>query len=192
MEKIHLQQAIVTEGRYDRDLLSTLFDTAIICTHGFTIFKDKEQQALIKKLAHAQGIIVITDSDRAGFKIRGFVSQLVRPEQVRHAYIPEISGKEKRKTTPSSEMLIGVEGMERDVILSAISTVANSASGERAVFDTALFYSLGLCGAPNSAQLRRDLQKRLGLPSRMSQSALKALLPSFITPEQLKEIIKHV
>ena len=120
---IHIQQAVIVEGRYDKIKLSSILDALIIETGGFSIFKNKEKQQLIRRLAEKRGILILTDSDSAGFKIRSFIGGSVPPEQVKHAYIPDIFGKEKRKTEASKEGKLGVEGVPSEVIVRALESI---------------------------------------------------------------------
>ncbi len=189
METIAVNEAIVVEGHYDVMKLREIVSSVVVETGGFAIFKDKEIQNLLIDLAHKRGLIILTDSDSAGFKIRAFVSQLVPKECVKHAFIPEIVGVEKRKSTPSKSNLIGVEGVERRLLKEAILSVTNIDVNEYEKFDTALLYSLGLSGQKDSSIKRRSLLKELGLPSRLSSGAMCRILPYMLTVEQLRKIV---
>ncbi len=190
MELIAVKEAIVVEGHYDVMRLREIVSSVVIETGGFAIFNDKESQKLLINLAKKNGLIVLTDSDSAGFKIRAFVSQLVPSEYVRHAYIPEIVGMEKRKQTPSKSKLIGVEGVDRELLREALLSVANIDNKEYEIFDTALLYSLGLSGKTQSALKRRNLLKELGLPTRLSTTAMCKILPRMISISQLKAMVE--
>ena len=113
---LRIREAIVVEGRYDKNTLSQLVDTLILCTDGFQIFKDREKQALLRTVAERRGLVILTDADGAGQVIRGFLSGIISPDYVKHAYIPEVPGKEKRKSAPSKEGTLGVEGMDRETL----------------------------------------------------------------------------
>lgn len=149
---IKINQAVVVEGRYDKIKLSSILDTVIIETNGFGIFKDKEKQALIRLLAEKRGIIVLTDSDGAGFKIRSFISGIVPPDRVTHVYTPDIFGKERRKERPSKEGKLGVEGIETRILLEALKksgvTVEEGEKEEapKRLITSADFYEDGLSG----------------------------------------------
>ena len=174
---ICVKQAIIVEGRYDKIRLSNIVDTAIICTNGFSIYKDADKQELIKSLAEKTGIIILTDSDSAGFQIRSFIRSIVKKGEVLNAVTPDIFGKEKRKEKPSKEGKLGVEGMKPAVLLEALrragATFADEGAAEHEdpLTRTDLM-ELGLIGGENSAERRRELQKRLGLPELLSAKLL--------------------
>lgn len=186
-EKLHLEQAVIVEGKYDKIKLSNIIDAFIIETNGFAIFKDKEKLAFIKKLALERGIIIITDSDHAGFMIRNRISKGVPKEQIINVYIPDVYGKEKRKIEPSKEGKIGVEGMTKKVLLDAFSRAGVSTTsiiGDNPVTTTD-FYDLGLTGAPNSKEKRKELCKKLELPEFLSTNALISCINSMMSKEEL-------
>ncbi len=190
MDKINIKEAIVVEGHYDAQRLKEFIGSVIIETDGFAVFKDKSIQQFIIKFAKNQGIIILTDSDTAGFRIRSFVAQLVPQELVKHAYIPEIAGVEKRKQAPSKEGLLGVEGVGEKLLKESILSVANRSSNSCKTFDTGLLYSLGLSGKPDSANKRRQLLKELGLPTKLTTKSICRILPYILTIEQLKQMIR--
>ncbi len=190
MEKINIKEAIVVEGHYDVERLRGFISSAVIETGGFAVFNDKSIQSMIINFAKKQGIIILTDSDAAGFKIRAFVAQLIPPQQVKHAYIPEISGVEKRKRISSKAGLLGVESVGEEDILKAILSVANKDCENREEFNVALLYTLGLNGKADSATKRRALLEELGLPSRLSTRSMCRLLPYMLTIDQLKAMIR--
>ncbi len=186
MEKLRIQQAIVVEGRYDAAKLADIVDAPILTTNGFAIFKDKEQQQLFKHLAQTQGLILLTDADAAGFKIRKFLTDLVGQQYIRQAYIPAVEGKEKRKAQPSKEGTLGVEGIPVEVIRNALLQAgANMRPNRqgRAITYTDL-YEWGLSGTSDSADTRRNLLKRIGLPPRLSKKALCQVLNMMYTYEE--------
>ncbi len=191
---IKLSQAIVVEGRYDKNTLSQIVDTAIFETSGFGIMNDKPMQQLLRKVAIERGLIVFTDSDGAGFVIRSFLKQIIPPQYLLHAYIPDVYGKERRKATPGKEGKLGVEGMTREVILSALMNCgAEQSFGEnKAPITKQLLFSLGLSGKPNSAALRKKLLKKLDLPEHMSANAMLQALDVLYTPEQLSCVVEQL
>ena len=174
---IKIRQAVVVEGKYDKIKLSGIIDAPIIQTDGFGIFKDKELQKMIRTLAERQGIIVLTDSDSAGFKIRSFIGSTVDNGKIINAYIPDIFGKERRKTAPGKEGLLGVEGMRPEILLQALRNAGADfedaqAAPAREPVTTQDFFTLGLSGRPDSAAKRAALLQALSLPAHMSANAL--------------------
>ena len=192
---IRIKQAVVVEGKYDKIKLSSLLDTVIITTDGFQIFKEKDRMAFIRRIAAERGIVILTDSDSAGFLIRSYLGGNLPKEQVIHAYIPDLPGKEKRKEKPSKEGKLGVEGVSTDVIRTALERAGvlceTSASSQRQITPTDL-YEDGLSGTEHSAQRRRDLLRLLELPERLSTSALIDVLNMLYTYEQYQEIIRSM
>ena len=190
---VRVKEAIVVEGRYDRNALRQVVDALVVTTEGFGIFKDAEKQVLLRSLAERRGLIVLTDSDGAGGVIRGFINGVVDPKQVRHAYIPDVPGKEKRKSSPSKEGKLGVEGMRPEVLLEALrragATLDDSAAEAEGALTKADLFRLGLSGGPGSAERRKRLQKYLGLPERMSANQLLQVLNIVTTREELETII---
>ena len=191
---VRVKEAIVVEGRYDCNALRQVVDALVVTTEGFGIFKDTEKQALLRSLAERRGLIVLTDSDGAGGVIRGFLSGVVDPKRVRHAYIPDVPGKEKRKSSPSKEGKLGVEGMRPEVLLEALrragATLDDSAAKAEGTLTKADLFRLGLSGGPESAEKRKRLQKRLGLPARMSANQLLQVLNIVATREELEELLQ--
>ena len=177
---IRVQEVIVVEGRYDKNTLSQIFDAVILETNGFGIFSDREKLALLRRLADARGLVVLTDSDGAGFVIRKYLKGALDPAKVKHAYIPDIAGKEKRKSSPSKEGKLGVEGMEPEVLIEALrragATLDGEAAAPKARLTRADLYAAGLSGRPDSASRRRALLKKLGLPEKLSSKALCEVL----------------
>ena len=194
MNMLRVKEAIVVEGRYDQNALRQTVDALVVTTQGFGIFKDAEKQALLRSLAERRGLIVLTDSDGAGAVIRGFLSGIVAPEQVRHAYIPDVPGKEKRKSSPSKEGKLGVEGMRPEVLLEALrragATMDDSAAEAEGTLTKADLFRLGLSGGPGSAERRKRLQKYLGLPARMSANQLLRVLNIVATREELERLLQ--
>lgn len=168
---ITLNEIIVVEGKYDKIKLSRLFDTLIIATDGFRIYKDKQKAQLIKTAALKRGVIIITDSDTAGLRIRNRVRQLVGSAIVKNVYLPQISGKEKRKAKPGAEGLLGVEGIPDEIILNAVAAQTSEATKREKITKAELF-DMGLCGGENSSKLRKELCAALNLPKNLSTAAL--------------------
>ena len=192
--KPQIKEAIIVEGRYDKNTVSQAVDAIIIETRGFGIFSDKGKLDLIKKIAQKRGVIILTDGDGAGFLIRNHLKGALPPDTVKHAYIPDIQGKERRKRTPSKEGKLGVEGMERQLIVDALRRAGATFSGEipgerwNAITKADLF-ELGLSGTEGSSDNRRKLTRALGLPERISTNGLLDALNALYTLDELKEII---
>lgn len=193
---IKLDKAVIVEGKYDKIRLSGFIDAVIIETDGFRIFKNNEKKALIRRLAKTNGIIVMTDSDAAGFKIRNYIRNIASDGEIINVYIPDIFGKEKRKAEPSKEGKLGVEGINEDILRDAMEkagiyhTVSDSAE-KRQVTVTDLFED-GLTGTDNAKERRYCLLKLLGLPSRMSNSQFLKLINTFMTFEDYKKAVSEI
>ncbi len=189
---VSVREVIVVEGRYDMNTLRQIVDAPIVCTEGFGVFNDNEKQALLRRLAHERGLIVLTDSDGAGQVIRGFLGGIVEPQYIKNAFIPDIFGKEKRKSSPSKEGKLGVEGMTPEIILNALAaagaTMDGAAVQPRGTITHADLYRLGLSGGADSAAKRRCVQKLLALPERMSTSQLLQALNIVTTREELEAL----
>lgn len=189
---IKLSQAIIVEGKYDKIKLSGIVDTLIIETNGFGIFKDKEKASLIKHLAETCGIIIMTDSDSAGLQLRNKIQEIASKGIVYNAYIPEILGKEKRKVHPSKQGLLGVEGVNSDVIISALNRCgieySNNTACDDLISDLTL-YNLGITGGNDSKKLRIELLKYLELPTGMSKNNLLKILQMQMSIPELENII---
>ena len=183
---LKIREAIVVEGRYDKIALEPLVDTAIFTTEGFGIFRDREKMDLLRRVAEKRGLIVLTDPDGAGLVIRNRLKSCIPPEHLKHAYIPDVPGRERRKKAPSRAGTLGVEGMRPEVLSEALSRAgATRTEGEeRPGVTKADLYALGLFGRENSAALRRRLQKALGLPERLSANALLDAVNSLYRPEE--------
>lgn len=184
-----VKEVIVVEGRYDKNTLSQIVDAVIIETSGFGIFNDAQKQKLLRTMAQARGLVVLTDSDGAGFVIRNFIKGCVDPACVKHAYIPDVYGKERRKAAPSKEGKLGVEGMRPQVILDALiragATVDERPAAESAARITkADMYKCGLSGGTGSREKRAALIKRLDLPKKLSADALLDVLNAIMTREE--------
>ncbi len=192
---IKISQVIIVEGKYDKIKLSSIVDAVIIETDGFGVFGDKEKLRLIKRLAELKGIIILTDSDRAGFKIRDYICGSVPKEQIKNVYIPDIFGKEKRKFEHSKEGKLGVEGLDNKMLINAFQKAGvlineSSAPSNKRQITKADFYEEGLCGNENSNILRQKLIEYLQLPKRLSANRLIEILNVIMTYEQYKTIIK--
>lgn len=191
---IKIKQAIIVEGKYDKIKLSSILDAVIITTNGYGIFKDKEKLSLIRYYAEKTGIIILTDSDSSGFKIRGYLKGAIPKGSIKHVYIPDIFGKEKRKEKPSAEGKLGVEGIKAEIILEAFRKAGISAdeSTNEPDITNIVFYETGLSGGANSSLLRKKLQKRLGLPELMSSSALMEVLNTMMNASELAETVSQI
>ena len=188
-----VKEVIVVEGRYDKNALSQEVDAVIIETSGFGIFNDAQKRRLLNTMAGVRGLIVMTDSDGAGFLIRNYIKGCVEPSLVKHAYIPDVYGKERRKSAPSREGKLGVEGMRPQVLLDALiragATLDDSSQQKRADrISKADMYARGLSGREGSAQRRAELVKRLGLPERLTADALLDVLNATMSREQFMDI----
>ncbi len=186
---IKVNQAVIVEGKYDKIKLSSVIDGVIIVTNGFGIFKDKEKLELIRYYAEKTGIIILTDSDNAGRKIRGYIKGAIKNGNITNVHIPDIFGKEKRKTKPSAEGKLGVEGVDVKVLKEAFAK-AGISSDERTTpkdITKLTMFELGLSGGNDSSNLRKKLQSRLGLPSMLSAGALLEVLNTMMTAAELKE-----
>ena len=193
---LRIREAIVVEGRYDKNTLSQMVDTVIVETSGFGIFKDKERLALLRRLAEKRGLIVLTDPDGAGFVIRSHLKGSIPPEQVKHAYVPDVYGKERRKRRGGKEGKLGVEGMPPQLLLEALERAgATFLDGDgprspRGELTPAQLYVLGLTGRPDSAQRRQALLKRLDLPEHMSAKALLTVLNALYTSDEVIQLVQ--
>jgi ribonuclease M5 len=192
---IKLKQAVVVEGKYDKIKLSSIIDAVIIETNGYRIFKDREKLELIRYYAMKTGIIIMTDSDSAGFKIRNFIKGAVTEGNIINVYIPDIFGKEKRKEKPSCEGKIGVEGMNKVIIFRSLEQagVMNCEETESCdkISKTDLF-ELGLSGRMNSSEMRRTLLKKLELPQLLSASSMLDVLNTMMNKAELEELMMTI
>ena len=173
MEKLKISRAIIVEGKYDKIKLSSIVDSVIIVTNGFRIYKDPDKAALIRYYAQHGGIAILTDSDTAGFRIRGHIKGIVPKGNIVNVYVPEIFGKEKRKTEPSKEGLLGVEGVPADII--------------REAFD-----ELGLSGRPDSSRLRQLVCEKLSLPKKLTANALLEVVNTMLDKDSLQALIEKL
>ncbi len=192
---IKLKQAVIVEGKYDKIKLSSILDAVIITTDGFGIFKDKEKTELIRSLAQTCGVIILTDSDSAGFKIRNHIKGCVKDGKVVNVFIPEIAGKEKRKEKPSAEGLLGVEGVSREVLEKALNDagiIAESCDKKAGFLDNARLMDDGLIGRENSAAKRRKLLYNLSLPALLSTKAMTEVINCLYTEDDYIKALSDI
>ena len=194
---LRIKEAIVVEGRYDKAAVAAVADTLILETAGFGVFKAAERLALLRRLAAVRGLIILTDSDGAGFVIRNHLKGAIPGGQLKHAYIPDVAGKERRKRAPGKEGKLGVEGMKPDVLREAIlrcgATVLDENAPDRPAgnLTPADLFALGLSGAPDAAARRAALLRRLDLPEHMGAKALLAALNALYTRTELDGVLKE-
>jgi ribonuclease M5 len=194
-----VREVIVVEGRYDKNAVAQVVRGAIIETSGFGIFSDNEKLSLLRRLSEKRGLVILTDSDRAGFLIRGKLRGMIDGINVKHAYIPDVWGRERRKSAPSSEGKIGVEGMEPDAIIKALERAGatfedNDNHGHQnptLQITKADMYAVGLSGSSGSEQKRLDLKKRLDLPERLSTNSLLEILNILYTRDEFLSLTKN-
>lgn len=191
---LHIKETIVVEGKYDREILRRICDAPIICTGGFDLYKNKATIAAIRKMAEKTGIIVLTDSDSAGFRIRSYIGQCVGGRgTVRHAYIPTVKGKEHRKERAGREGLLGVEGMDEETLCEILKCAAEVTDAPPSAHLTkADFYADGLTGRPDSALRRRMLAQRLGLPLRISANAMLEIINRAYGGDEYRKALNFV
>lgn len=195
---LRIREAIVVEGRYDKNVLSQLVDTLILETAGFGIFKNEEQMALLRRVAARRGLIVFTDPDGAGFVIRNRLKSAIPGEQLKHAYVPDVFGKERRKAQPGKEGKLGVEGMPPEVLLQALrragATVLNEEEAEQETIrlTKADLMGMGLAGGVGSDLRRRELLRALDLPEHMSANALLQVLNTCCTRSELERALNRI
>ncbi|MBQ2085957.1 MAG: DUF4093 domain-containing protein [Oscillospiraceae bacterium] len=189
-----LKQALVTEGKFDRVKLSSLFDAVIIETGGFNVFSNSETRELIKRFARTTGIIVLTDSDPAGRKIRSYINSFVKEGNVLNAFVPAVDGKEKRKIKPGAAGILGVEGLDDRTIIDAVLAVSGSSTSDSTVnpVTVAELYEAGLVGRPDSARRRERFLKELGLPPGLSRKQMLNYLNAVPGPDKLRELLSDL
>ena len=193
-----LEEVLIVEGRYDKNALSQVVDAVILETSGFGIFHDRQKQALFRRMAEQRGLIILTDSDAAGFVIRNFIKGCVPPERLKQAYIPDIPGKERRKSAPSKEGKLGVEGMRPEVLLEALEKAGahfrdeerSARSAER--ISKADLYRVGLSGGPGSREKRARLLRRLDLPERLTADGLLDVLNALMSREDFFGLTEEI
>lgn len=193
---IKIKEAIVVEGRYDKNTLSQIVDAPILETSGFGIFKDKKQMALLRQVAKKRGLIVFTDPDGAGFVIRNHIKSAIPSQYLKHAYIPDMMGKERRKRNPGKEGKLGVEGMNPDTIVEALRRAGATIEGQEAVAASQItkqdLMELGLSGGADASTKRLVLLKKLDLPEHMSSNAMLQALNLLYTQEELTELVREL
>ena len=193
---VKIKEAIVVEGRYDKNTLSQIVDAPILETDGFGIFRDKQKLALLRRAAQTRGLIVFTDSDGAGFVIRNHLKSAIPAKYLKHAYIPDIPGKERRKAAPGREGKLGVEGMSPDIILQALRRAGATIEGEEAAQSGQItkqdLMALGLSGGQDASVKRLAVLKRLNLPEHMSANAMLQALNLLCTKEELERIVSSL
>jgi len=190
---LDIREVIIVEGNYDKSKLSTLVNATIVVTDGFMIFKDKNKCNMLKKLAKEHGAIIFTDSDGAGFKIRNYLKNILRDSNIKHAYIPDIIGKEKRKNHSSKEGFLGVEGVSDEIIITALENAGYEAMEDASKkISKTDFYTDGLCGADNSAEKREALKRKLKLPKHLSANMLLDVLNRLYTYDDYKKFISEI
>ena len=191
---VKIREAIVVEGRYDKNTLSQIVDAPILETSGFGIMKDKQQLKLLRKVAAGRGLVVFTDSDGAGFVIRNYLKSGIPAGQLKHAYIPDIPGKERRKNAPGKEGKLGVEGMTPEVIIESLRKAGATIEGESTKRTAGNItkqdlMELGLSGGPNSKEKRLELLKKLDMPEHTSSNAMLQALNLLMDLDELRELI---
>lgn len=190
---LKIKEAIVVEGRYDKNTLSQIVDATILETAGFGIFKDKKQMRFLRQVAEKRGLIVFTDSDGAGFVIRNHIKSAIPGKFLKHAYIPDVMGKERRKSAPGKEGKLGVEGMKPEVILEALRRAGATIEGEDCSASRPItkqdLVDLGLSGGADAGAKRLALLKRLDLPEHMSANAMLQALNLLMDLEELQGIV---
>ena len=193
---VKIKEAIVVEGRYDKNTLSQIVDAPILETSGFGIFKDKQQMALLRRIAETRGLIVFTDSDGAGFVIRNHIKSAIPGKYLKHAYIPDIYGKERRKAAPCKEGKLGVEGMTRETILESLRRAGATMEGEEVPASKQItkqdLMELGLSGTADASAKRLKILKHLHLPERMSPNAILQALNLLYNIEELTTIVESM
>ena len=193
---LKLRQALVVEGKYDKNTLSQIVDAPIFVTNGFGIFKDRDMMALLRTVAKQRGLIVLTDADGAGLVIRNRIKSAIAPQYLLHAYIPDVHGKEKRKAAPGKEGKLGVEGMDPETLLRALRNAgaefldADADRAQQPITKTDL-YELGLSGRPDSRAKQLALKQQLGLPEHLSANALLTALNCICTRQGLEVLLWH-
>ena len=193
---LKIREAIVVEGRYDKNTLSQIVDAPILETSGFGIFKDKEQMSLLRRVAERRGLIVFTDSDGAGFVIRNHIKSAIPGKYLKHAYIPDVYGKEKRKSAPGKEGKLGVEGLTPQILVDSLRRAGATIEGENSPGNGGItkqdLMALGLSGGANAGARRQQLLKKLGLPERMSTNAMLQALNLLCSLEELDAILEQM
>lgn len=192
---INLEQAIIVEGKYDKIKLSSIIESVIIPTNGFSIFKDKEKCALIRFYAENKGIIIITDSDTAGFKIRNYIKGFVKKGSIKNVYVPDILGKEKRKLKPSKEGKLGVEGISKEILLGSFKkagVLVEETEKKKDLITRLDLYEDGFSGSKNSSIKRKMLLEKLELPELLTTSSMLEVLNSMFCKDEYKKLVAEI
>ena len=194
--RIKIKETIVVEGKYDKIRLSPLFDANIIELGGFRIYNNKDRLALIRRIAEKNGIIILTDSDSAGFRLRHYLSSAIPKANIKNVFIPDVSGKEKRKAKPGKENLIGVEGMTTEILLSAFKKAGidpeNGNSERTEPFSKTFLFEIGLSGGTNSSEIRKKLCEYYNLPKMLSANSLAEILPIITTEADFISALEEI
>ena len=187
---IKLKQTVIAEGRYDKARLANIFDAPIIETGGFGIYKNAAKRELIKRLSRGDGIIIVTDPDKAGFRIRNYIKNFCTGGKVWDVYLPDVKGKEPRKNAPSKEGLLGAEGIDDALIIEAFRLSGVTEEGDVVQeFSKSFFAEIGLSGGSGSAELRKKLAAKLGLPANMNSNTMTKVLSKILTEEELEKLV---
>lgn len=192
---VHLEQAVVVEGKYDKIKLSSVVDAVIITTNGFSVIKDKEKLEIIRFFARNKGIIILTDSDSAGFKIRNFLKGAISDGKITNVYIPDIFGKEKRKTVPSKEGKLGVEGIDTQILLDAFrkaGVISTETQTNKEPVTKLDLFETGFSGGENSAEKRSELLKYLGMPELMTTNSMLEIINTMMSKSEFMDIIEKL
>ncbi len=191
---IHLKEAVIVEGKYDKIKLKNFIDAEIITTDGFGIFKNKEKVNMLRRIAEKRGIIILTDSDSAGFIIRGHLTSVIDPKFIKNVFVPEIKGKERRKEKASAQGLLGVEGLSEEIIVESLKKAGigiDSKAKETLKITSTDLFRLGLSGGDNSREMREKLLKSLDLPVGMSTRQMLTALNSLYSLTELGKILEE-
>ena len=191
---IHLKEAVIVEGKYDKIKLKNFIDAEIITTDGFGIFKNKEKINMLRRIAEKRGIIILTDSDSAGFLIRGHLTSVIEPKFIKNVFVPEIKGKERRKEKVSAQGLLGVEGLSEEIIIESLKKAGvgtDKKTKETPKITSTDLFRLGLSGGDNSREQREKLLKSLDLPVGMSTKQMLTALNSLYSLEELEKILEE-
>ncbi len=193
---INLKQAIIVEGKYDKIKLSSFINSVIITTNGFSLFKDKEKCEIIRYYAKNTGIIILTDSDTAGFKIRNHIKSVVNKGKVTNVYIPDVFGKEKRKQIASKEGKIGVEGISKKILLDAFEKAGvlceDAPKKEENMISRLDFYDYGFSGRADSSKKRKELLSYLGLPELLTTTGILEIINSMMTKSEFENVVEKL
>ena len=193
---LKIKQAIVVEGRYDKSVLSSLVDALIICTEGFRIFSDEDKITLLRKLQKQRGLIIFTDSDGAGFVIRNRLKSMLGSENITHAYIPDVYGKERRKAKPSKEGKVGVEGIDTQMLQKCLeragAVIEGEGKKERGGITKADLFADGIVGTPGSTQRRAALLKLMEMPEHTGTNALLEVINALYTVQEYKNLVNRI